>query len=333
MARSISNRVLIPADLPNRSRVESVLRANGWQPCAYADDGEAEQYLAESPATAILLFGPAGAPRRADLVKKVRNVCPETVVMDFGGRQAGADTDTLLSETSTPEEIALAVRMGRILRQAEAERASLREQLQQLDAHAREQMERIRELETACNELRRAAEMAENLALHDELTGLYNRRYFMQALGQQLERARREESRLAVAMLDIDHFKQCNDTHGHLVGDRLLREIAQCIQRNLRRMDTLARYGGEEFVAILPETRMGRQGVFDPGLLVERVCKRVAGICFSASENQSVRVTLSAGVATFPCDGDSAEVLVRVADDRLYRAKRGGRNRVCASDQ
>jgi len=331
MARHVTNRVLIPADLPNRQRVESVLRANGWLPCTYSDEGEAEQILSKTPATAIVLAGPGGTPRRAELVKKVRNICPDTVVMDFGGRQVAEDTDALLNEASAPEEIALAVRMGRVLREAETERLSLRERVQQLDAHTRQQLDRIRELEQACDELRRAAKTAEELALHDELTGLYNRRYFMQAFTQQLERARREGTRLAITMLDIDHFKQCNDEHGHLVGDRLLKEIARCLQENLRRMDTLARYGGEEFIALLPETRVSRDAVFDPVQLVERVRRKVADHCFRASGNEPVRITLSAGIAVFPEDSGSAEALVRLADERLYKAKRAGRNRVCAS--
>jgi diguanylate cyclase (GGDEF)-like protein len=161
------------------------------------------------------------------------------------------------------------------------------------------------------------------LSLTDALTSLPNRRAFDQALEREVSRARRHKHFLAIAMLDIDHFKRVNDTYGHEGGDEVLRLFARTAAGALRKGDALYRYGGEEFVAILPHADL-------PGAAVaaERMIDAVRASQIRLG-SATVQVTASAGVACLSTAG-GAEALAR-ADAALYEAKRGGRNRVCAS--
>jgi two-component system cell cycle response regulator len=160
------------------------------------------------------------------------------------------------------------------------------------------------------------------LAETDPLTSVYNRRALMEKLEQEMDRAARYATRLTGMMIDIDNFKQINDTHGHLVGDKVLKQLANLLKREQRSVDIVARYGGEEFVVLLPETTTGESRNF-----AERILKRVATHDFGET-GRSVRVTISIGVASYPdervTDGLS---LLKLADSHLYRAKNDGRNR------
>lgn len=162
-------------------------------------------------------------------------------------------------------------------------------------------------------------------ALSDQLTGLYNRRYFMNQIEQQVGRARRYEQPLSLLMIDVDFFKCFNDTHGHPAGDELLASLGQLLRDQIRDSDFAARYGGEEFVIVMPET--GREGALP---LARRICESVSEHPFRHREKQpGGKVTISAGVACFPTDAHSAEQLIQKADQALYKAKREGKNRVC----
>jgi two-component system chemotaxis response regulator CheY len=181
--------------------------------------------------------------------------------------------------------------------------------------------ERVITLEARLNES--LAHQAE-LALSDAVTGLRNRRAFDVRLDEELRRATRYHHPLALLMLDIDFFKNYNDTHGHPEGDKLLREMAAVFQRCVRASDIVARYGGEEFAFILTET--DRESAY---LAAEKLRASVAGQPFPGPDAQPERrVTVSLGVANFPQDGADSETLIRRADEALYRAKRTGRNRV-----
>ncbi|GMR04754.1 MAG: hypothetical protein BMS9Abin23_0660 [Thermodesulfobacteriota bacterium] len=165
------------------------------------------------------------------------------------------------------------------------------------------------------------------LSITDGLTGLYNHKYFYDKLTEEIRRTERYGRALSLIMIDIDHFKKFNDTNGHPEGDRLLRSFTTCLKENVRAEDVVARYGGEEFAVILPETE--KQGAT---MLAERLKKAVAERDFPHSDTQPGGVlTISLGVATFTEDGDSADTLVKAADDALYRAKEKGRNRVEAA--
>ncbi|HEX5387049.1 MAG TPA: diguanylate cyclase [Gemmatimonadales bacterium] len=160
------------------------------------------------------------------------------------------------------------------------------------------------------------------LAETDPLTAVYNRRALMEKLEQEMDRAARYATRLTCMMIDIDNFKQINDSHGHLVGDKVLRQLAALLRREQRSVDIVARYGGEEFVVLLPETTVAESRNF-----AERILKRVATHDFGEA-GRAVRVTISIGLASFPderiSDGQS---LLKLADNHLYRAKNDGRNR------
>ncbi len=161
----------------------------------------------------------------------------------------------------------------------------------------------------------------QRLAVTDELTGLANRRKFGEELARELERSRRFGLELGLLILDIDHFKRINDTRGHPVGDEVLAGIAAAIGMSLRNIDLACRYGGEEFALLLPATP-GQDAV----VVAERVRSAVADR--PLGPDGDIHVTLSAGVAAYPDDGETAGELIRIADMRLYAAKQGGRNRV-----
>jgi two-component system cell cycle response regulator len=165
----------------------------------------------------------------------------------------------------------------------------------------------------------------EALAHTDPLTHLLNRRALTIGLVAGLERVRRYNSPLTMLAIDIDHFKEVNDTHGHLMGDEVLRGIATILQRSLRSVDMVARYGGEEFVGVLPET--GEQGAI---AFAERIRQRVEQQMFDSQSGKTAQVTVSIGVSSFPAPHvETVEDLFARADAALYRAKEKGRNRVC----
>lgn len=181
------------------------------------------------------------------------------------------------------------------------------------DVTVRERMQR---------DLHMANAALERLAREDALTGLANRRRFMEVLKQELERVGRYGHPLAVVMLDLDHFKAVNDTHGHGAGDAVLREAARALRSVCRDVDLAARLGGEELALLLPETDAAGARV-----VAERARERIAGVAHETSEGRTFRVTASFGVAAAR-PGASSESVLHAADEALYRAKAAGRNQV-----
>ncbi|MFO0754161.1 MAG: diguanylate cyclase [Thermodesulfovibrionales bacterium] len=161
----------------------------------------------------------------------------------------------------------------------------------------------------------------------DPLTGLYNRRFLNEFLLKELERSRRMQRRFSLALIDLDNFKELNDTHSHAAGDAVLREIACLMGKNVRKADVIARYGGEEFVIIMPETR--REAALP---VLERLRKGIAQESIPLPEGKRVSITASFGLAAFPDDGESSADLLITADDRLYKAKRNGKNCIRCAD-
>ncbi|HEX5060259.1 MAG TPA: sensor domain-containing diguanylate cyclase [Kofleriaceae bacterium] len=164
------------------------------------------------------------------------------------------------------------------------------------------------------------------LAMVDGLTGLFVRRYFDARIEEEIERSRRYGTPFSVIMLDVDDFKKLNDTYGHLVGDRVLRAIANVIKAQMRGVDTAARYGGEEMSVILPRTEM--VGAYN---LAERIREAIAELRITTDDEppRSLGVTASLGISAFPESKAADGVdLVRRADKALYRAKKTGKNRV-----
>jgi len=163
-----------------------------------------------------------------------------------------------------------------------------------------------------------------SLALTDVLTGLHNRRYLSTHLDAVMDRMRISEKPVSLLMIDADHFKQVNDTYGHSVGDEVLKEIGQQILRNIRGFDLAARYGGEEFTVVMPDTPVEvALGVAD------RLCVKMANepISVSGSKDKIV-VTLSIGVSVSRGPDETAENLLKQADEAMYKAKKAGRNQV-----
>jgi len=333
MGSPLERLVLIPTDDPRRQELERVLRREGWRPLAYQDAVEAETGIATAPAKTVVLLASGDKATPVEIIKKVRHVCPDAFVLGMGSGDRAEGSDAVLSASSTPTEIATAVRFGSAMRDARAAERTLRERLHTMEKESGLLATRIKELETTCSGLEKLARTAQALALHDELTRLYNRRYFFQAANQELERSRRENSRFAVTMIDIDHFKGYNDAYGHLAGDEMLKRLAQTLLDTFRRMDTVARYGGEEFIALVPETHGPNAAPFDPISLMERVRDAVENLTVpnEADERRAGKLTISAGVVLYPEDGKEIADLVNEVDARLYRAKAGGRNRICAA--
>jgi len=158
----------------------------------------------------------------------------------------------------------------------------------------------------------------------DALTGLKTRAYFMERLHEEVERAQREQRPLALAMLDIDHFKHVNDTWGHETGDHVLRAVATMMRATVRRTDLVGRYGGEEFIIALPHSSAG-----DAVVRIQQLIDRIRDLHVLARANgPEVSVTISAGLAVFPSDAKEVDALIRCADSRLLEAKRLGRDRL-----
>lgn len=165
------------------------------------------------------------------------------------------------------------------------------------------------------------------LALRDELTKLFNRREFQRILAEEWDRSMRFKRSFVLVMVDIDHFKRINDTHGHQVGDEVLRHVASLLAGQVRSVDRVARYGGEEFALIMVET--DRASAMES---MKRLCALLAETPCVTAKNLTIEVTLSAGLATSLTDAKSADDLVNVADKALYAAKKAGRNRILSAD-
>ena len=180
----------------------------------------------------------------------------------------------------------------------------------------REALARINETLTEKNEELR------KLSITDSLTGLYNRRHFMEVLANEVARAWRHKHAFSVMMIDTDHFKKYNDASGHQAGDALLKKIGIIFKESIRNIDYAARYGGDEFIVLLPEVES--RGALE---VADRLRERVAAETLTC-EIKRVPVSLSIGVAAFPEHGETLEAIVASADSALYHAKRSGRNRV-----
>ena len=171
-------------------------------------------------------------------------------------------------------------------------------------------------------------EALRRLATRDQLTGLLNRREFERILTEEDERVWRFGNSLALVMVDIDHFKLVNDTHGHSVGDVVLREVARRVVEELRSVDRAMRFGGEEIALVLVQT--DRTGALD---VAKRVCKAVEREPILVSDTLALNVTVSAGAAAIPEDAKSGLTLLNAADKALYAAKSRGRNRAVAFNE
>ena len=215
------------------------------------------------------------------------------------------------------ERHALDAHNRHLIADLQKERAALKRKQEELQQTVREQTQK----------LRHANERLHKLAISDGLTGLYNHRYFQDRWRREVQLARRYDEPLSLMILDVDFFKNYNDTMGHPQGDVLLKELAMLLLRSVREVDLVARYGGEEFVIVLPKSRK-----VDAVVLAERVRALVGQHSFPHRDVQPTgRVTISVGVASYPEDGADAGEVIVAADKGLYKAKRSGRDQVVAA--
>ena len=168
-------------------------------------------------------------------------------------------------------------------------------------------------------------ELMKELSLKDGVTRAFNHRYFQERAALELGRAKRYGRALSLALVDIDHFKRFNDTHGHQTGDVILRRLVDALHAQVRNVDIVCRYGGEEFVVIMPETTSGKALE-----VVNRIRENLARTTFKVEGiEEDLRITISAGIASFPGDAQTKDELIAKADKALYSAKKMGRNLVC----
>jgi diguanylate cyclase (GGDEF)-like protein len=164
----------------------------------------------------------------------------------------------------------------------------------------------------------------QELSITDSLTQTLSRRYFLERFEDEIRRCQDFNLKFSFLMVDIDHFKKCNDSYGHLVGDAVIKEIARTIKQNIRQIDLLGRYGGEEFSVLLTET--DRQGAF---FAAERIRKNIEENQIEAYDER-LALTVSIGISCFPEDAKTSQGLIDKSDCALYHAKQTGRNRICS---
>lgn len=177
-------------------------------------------------------------------------------------------------------------------------------------------------------ELSKSAEKLREESIRDYLTGLFNRRYLEETLEREISRAARKAVPVGIIMIDIDHFKDLNDTLGHDAGDALLAEIGKLLRKSLRFSDIACRFGGEEFVLVLPEAALSIVKK-----RAEYLREEVKKICINSNCKTPVVITVSQGVAAYPINGSTGKEILKAADDALYQAKHEGRDRVIVAEQ
>jgi diguanylate cyclase (GGDEF)-like protein len=163
--------------------------------------------------------------------------------------------------------------------------------------------------------------------IRDSLTGLLNHTAFRSILIQEVNRCKRQNQRLAVAMLDLDHFKKVNDTYGHAVGDTVLKGLSRLLKQRLRKSDIIGRYGGEEFVVLLLD--VDAENAYK---VMDEIRQHFSGVEYHPTSSSVLSVTFSCGIATFP-ELTDPKLLTEAADQALYMAKHAGRNRVMVAER
>lgn len=171
-------------------------------------------------------------------------------------------------------------------------------------------------------------EQLQRQASYDSLTGIYNRRFILARIDEELKRAQRHQRHLSIAFIDLDDFKKFNDSHGHLLGDKLLKDFCLLMMEELRQNDFLGRVGGEEFILVTPET--DKKGAMT---ISRKLLDRIQNHEFLGKHGGVSGLSFSAGIASFPDNGQLAEDLIRLADETMYQVKIQGKNNVQAAGQ
>jgi diguanylate cyclase (GGDEF)-like protein len=311
-------RILVADDDESlRSVLKQVLSMDGYEVTLTASGEEALSAFKKEPFSLIITDIRMGSMSGIALLQEVKRLRPDTQVIIMTSH---ATLDTAITAiqagaydylTKPFEDIAL---ISSVARRA-VEKVQLLEENKSL----------LEKLKRKNEELEFVNMTLKELTIRDGLTGLYNHRHFQETLAAEILRSKRYKSIFSLVFLDVDYFKQYNDTHGHLHGDAVLVALSKLLISGIRQSDIAVRYGGEEFVLLLPETSKVKAFV-----LAGNIREKIAAHPFPGRETQPQgMVTVSMGIAAFPEDGTDSSTLLHRADEALYQAKNGGRNRVC----
>ncbi|RNC73350.1 MAG: diguanylate cyclase [Desulfuromonadales bacterium] len=298
--------LVVDDDESLRQVMAQVLTNEGYRVTAVASAEDALAVFAETPCDVAIVDMRLPGMGGLDLLKELKERYPDTqviIVTSYASLESAVEAlragayDYLAKPF---EDIALI--------SAVVNRATEKIRL------TRDNVKLVEDLKKSKEDLERMNETLRDLTIRDGLTGIHNHRYFQEFLAMELARSPRHDNRLSLLFLDIDHFKNYNDTHGHVEGDYLLCVFAMELAGRFRRMDLVARYGGEEFVVLLPDT--GRREALR---LAEELRRHIEEYPFSGRETQpGGRLTVSIGVASYPENGSDASTLGREADAALY---------------
>ena len=315
----MAERILVVDDEDTvRAVVRQVLEDDGYDVTEASNGEQGLEVFLKQPFAVVLSDIYMGKMSGLDLLKEIKLLDPEALVVLM---TSNASLDTAASAvrsgaydylTKPFEDIDI---VSSLVKRA-VERYTLVRQNQELMSRLQQNSATLQDLNDKLQEM----------ANRDGLTGLYNHRYFRNAFDIEIHRAGRSQGRFSLIFMDIDHFKQYNDTNGHPAGDALLKTLGEIFRKGSRASDLVCRYGGEEFVIIVPDAGTDRAILF-----AEALRAMVEEHPFPHRGSQPLgRISLSAGVASFPEHGTDATSLIDCADRALYEAKRSGRNRVCS---
>lgn len=298
------------------------------------DDSEFKRitvHVGDTPQTKALIAVPVAYRDRVLGVISVQSYSPDkfddghlNILITFAGQVAIAIANARLFEEVEHSRSQLEHRVMERTRDLALQRDELHTMMESLRSANREKEDLLLKLKQQTSKLERQTTELERQTLEDGLTGLYNRRYLDGRLAFEIKRADRYQRPMALAMADLDRFKQVNDHFSHMIGDEVLRTLANILRAHCRSIDVIARYGGEEFLLCFPET------VLEDAISVcEKIRQQVESHDWTTLE-KGLKVTLSLGVAGAPPGNYDVDGLIGAADEKLYQAKNEGRNRVCA---
>jgi diguanylate cyclase (GGDEF)-like protein len=321
--------ILVVDDEPEILRSLSDLLDREYRVITAGNVEEALGLLASNSVAVVLTDQRMPGGTGAELLARSLDIAPETTRVLFTGySDISAVIDAVnegqvyryITKPWRPEELKAVLSQGIERHRLVRENLRLLIQLRQANEDLERRVkERTRQLQEQNEELRAARERIEELSRRDPLTGLTNRRWLDEVLRLESERAKRYGAPLSLVMIDLDHFKDVNDTFGHAAGDQVLKATAAALESAARMTDVVGRYGGDEFVVLLPNTELDHAG-----MLAERM--RTA-LCMMPVTFRADAVTASFGVAAW-ADGDTTESFIARADEALYDAKHAGRDTV-----
>ena len=318
-------RILVVEDSVEVGKSLRALIGDEHQTTLAASLEEAREVLARKDFDAVLTDDRLPEPAGVEFLAQVRDQQPKVICLLMS---AWVDTERLMKAINETHVFAFLEKP--IPRQTLLSTLS---QVAQMRAVMNERDEALRDLKAQKGRLEllvaeRTRQLAqqnvqlERLAMRDPLTGLFNRRYIEQRMDEELSRLQRYGAALSILLFDIDNFKAINDTHGHAVGDKVLKQVATAFVDSVRQVDLVARFGGEEFLLVLPNT-----GLAAAELTGARLCKQIAGASKVVTDDGlTVSVTISGGVSAARADDQTWKATVERADSALYEAKAAGKN-------